>query len=48
MTFPTTAQRRRGLGPVKKGNAYGVLVHAMLTVDATSGSSLGLVGGDVW
>jgi hypothetical protein len=27
--FPTTAQRRRGLGPVKKGNAYGVLVHAM-------------------
>ena len=26
--FPTTAQRRRGLGPIKKGNAYGVLVHA--------------------
>ena len=24
--FPTTAQRRRGLGPVKKGNAYGVEV----------------------
>ena len=21
--FPTTAQRRRGLGPVKKGNTYG-------------------------
>ena len=46
--FPTTAQRRRGLGPVKKGNAYGVLVHAMLAVDAASGSCLGLVGGDVW
>jgi hypothetical protein len=46
--FPTTAQRRRGLGPVKKGNAYGVLVHAMIAVDATSGSCLGLVGGDVW
>ena len=48
VTFPTTAQRRRGLGPVKKGNACGVLVHAMLAVDATSGSCLGLVGGDVW
>jgi Transposase DDE domain len=46
--FPTTAQRRRGLGPVKKGNAYGVLVHAMIAVDAASGSCLGLVGGDVW
>ena len=46
--FPTTAQRRRGLGPVKKGNAYGVLVHAMVAVDAASGSCLGLVGGDVW
>jgi len=46
--FPTTAQRRRGLGPVKKGNAYGVLVHAMIAVDADSGSCLGLVGGDVW
>ena len=46
--FPTTARRRRGLGPVKKGNAYGVLVHAMIAVDATSGSCLGLVGGDVW
>ena len=28
--FPTTAQRRRGLGPVKHGNTYGVLVHARL------------------
>src|ERR1700724_1770610 len=46
--FPTTVQRRRGLGPVKKGNAYGVLVHAMVAVDAASGSCLGLVGGDVW
>jgi len=46
--FPTTAQRRRGLGPVGKGNAYGVLVHGMIAVDAASGSCLGLVGGDVW
>ena len=27
--FPTTAQRRRGLGPVKKGNCHGVPVHAV-------------------
>ena len=46
--FPTTAQRRRGLGPVKKGNAFGLVVHAMIAVDAASGSCLGLVGGDVW
>jgi len=46
--FPTTAQRRRGLGPTKKGNAYGVLVHAMVAVDAIGGACLGLVGGAVW
>jgi Transposase DDE domain len=46
--FSTTLQRRRGLGPIKQGNAYGVVVHAMIAVDATSGSCLGLVGGDVW
>ncbi len=46
--FPTTAQRRRDLGPVGKGNAFGVLVHAMVAVDAATGSCLGLVGGDVW
>jgi hypothetical protein len=48
LKFPTTVQRRRGLGPVGKGNAYGVLVHAMIAVDADSGSCLGLAGGDVW
>lgn len=46
--FPTTAQRRRGLGPVKHGNTYGVLVHAMIAVDATTNARLGLVGGEVW
>jgi hypothetical protein len=53
--FPTTAQRRRGLGPVKQGNTYGVLVHASLpsrkrgiAVDATTTACLGLVGGEVW
>lgn len=45
--FPTTAQRRRGLGPVKKGNTYGVVAHAMIAVDAVSHACLGLVGGDV-
>src|SRR5664279_2962963 len=46
--FSTTVRRRRGLGPVKKGNAYGVLVHAMIAVDAPTGACLGLVGGEVW
>ena len=45
--FPTSAQRRRGLGPVKKGNAYGVVAHAMIAVDAESHACLGLVGGEV-
>jgi hypothetical protein len=48
VTVPTTAQRRRGLGPIGKGNSYGVLVHAMMAVDAATGACLGLVGGDVW
>jgi len=30
------------------GTAYGVLVHAMIAVDATDGACLGLVGGKVW
>lgn len=46
--FPTTAQRRRGLGPVKSGNTYGVLIHSMIAVDAANGACLGLVGGDIW
>ena len=46
--FPTTAERRRGLGPVKKGKAYGLLVHSMIGVDAASGACLGLVGGEIW
>jgi hypothetical protein len=46
--FPTTAARRRGLGPIGHGNIHGVLVHVMLAVDAACGSCLGLVGGDVW
>lgn len=46
--FATTPGHRRGLGTVKKGNVHGVLLHAMLGVDADSGVLLGLVGGQVW
>jgi len=46
--FETTADNRRGLGKVKKGNVHGVLLHAMMAVDAGSGICLGLVGGQVW
>jgi len=48
LKFTTTADDRRGLGKVKKGNAYGVLLHAMIGVDADSGAMLGLVGGRIW
>jgi Transposase DDE domain len=46
--FATTEENRRGLGKIKKGNAYGALLHAMIAVDADSGALLGLAGGDVW
>lgn len=46
--FATTQEDRRGLGQIKKGNAYGVLLHAMIGVDADTGNCLGLVGGEVW
>jgi len=48
LRFSTTADDRRGLGKVKKGTAYGVLLHAMIGVDADSGAMLGLVGGQIW
>jgi hypothetical protein len=46
--FHTQQGRRRGLGKVGKGNARGVLLHAMMAVDADSGACLGLAGGKVW
>jgi hypothetical protein len=46
--FHTQRGRRRGLGKVGKGNARGVLLHAMAAVDADSGACLGLIGGKVW
>lgn len=46
--FATTPGDRRGLGKVGKGNVFGVLLHAMMAVDADTGACLGLVGGKVW
>ncbi len=46
--FTTTEEDRRGLGRIKKGNAFGVLLHAMLAVDADTADCLGLVGGQLW
>src|SRR5258707_4104693 len=48
INFRTTSKRRRGLGEIGKGNGRGVLLHAMLALDAGDGSCLGLVGGQVW
>jgi Transposase DDE domain len=46
--FSTTKDSRRELGKVGKGNVYGVLLHAMMAVDADTGACLGLAGGKVW
>ena len=48
INFRTTPKRRRGLGEIGKGNGRGVLLHAMLALDAGNGSCLGLVGGRIW
>ena len=44
----TTPSQRRGLGLVGCGNSHGLMLHAMLAVDAESGDCLGLVSGQVW
>lgn len=46
--FATTPESRRGLGKIKKGNAFGVLLHPALAVEADSGVLLGLAGGTLW
>src|SRR5712692_10764530 len=46
--FSTTEDDRRELGKVGKGNIFGVLLHAMMAVDAETGSCLGLAGGKLW
>jgi len=48
INFTTTPERRRGLGEIGKGNGRGVLLHAMLGMDAETGGVLGLVAGRVW
>jgi hypothetical protein len=48
INFRTSAERRRGLGEVGKGFGRGLLVHAMLALDARNGSCLGLVAGRIW
>lgn len=48
ISWRTSAAHRRGLGPVGKGNKHGLLLHAMLAVDADSGQCLGLVDGRIW
>ena len=46
--FATKPKRRRGLGQCGHGNAYGLLAHTMMAVDADSGACLGLVTGRIW
>lgn len=46
--FSTTPESRRGLGKVKRGNTWGVLLHPGLAVDADDGTVLGLSGGRLW
>ena len=46
--FRTAEERRRGLGEIGHGTIHGLLVHALLALDAATGSGLGLVGGRVW
>lgn len=48
INFRTTQDRQRGLGEIGKGVGRGVLVHAMVAVDATDGNCLGLVAGSVY
>jgi hypothetical protein len=46
--FTTTKERSRGLGEIGKGSGRGVLLHAMLGVDAETGGILGLAAGRIW
>jgi hypothetical protein len=48
INFKTSARRQRDLGEIGKGVGRGLLVHAMLALDADKGSCLGLVGGRIW
>jgi hypothetical protein len=46
--FNTSKQHRRDLGEVGKGNSHGLLLHAMLGVDAETGGIVGLAAGRIW
>ena len=48
INFSTTDERRRGLGEIGKGVGRGLLLHAMLALDAQSAACLGLVAGQIW
>jgi len=48
INFKTTPDRRRGLGEIGKGGGRGVLLHAMLALDADTGACLGLIAGEAW
>ncbi len=49
ISFHTTTKRRRGLGEIGKGGRpRGLLLHAMLGLDAETGTCLGLAGGQIW
>jgi hypothetical protein len=49
INFHTRPGQRRGLGEIGKGSGgHGVLLHAMLAVDAAQGHCLGLVGGSIY
>ena len=43
-----SGERRRGLGEIGKGVDRGLLLHAMLAVDADTYGCLGLVSGRLW
>src|SRR3954470_19067829 len=44
----TPQDQRRGLGEIGKGTGHGLLIHAMIAVDAEDRACLGLVGGRIW
>jgi hypothetical protein len=48
INFSTVAGRRRGLGKIGRGAGHGVLLHAMIGMDAATGGVLGLVAGRIW
>jgi hypothetical protein len=48
INFKTKPERRRGLGEIGKGTGHGLLLHAMVAVDADSEACLGLVAGKIW